>query len=81
MSWSVSGGVALYSWQAGCVVAALSLGVDVVRLVAEWRRDRVVLDLVERAPCGTVVNIYPAELLQVWVGSVERQVRDAPPDQ
>jgi hypothetical protein len=71
--WPVSGGVALCSWQAGCVVAALSLGVELARLAAGWRRERLVLALMDRAPAGTVVTMGPAELpsLRVRVGSKE----------
>jgi hypothetical protein len=70
VTWPLSGGVALYSWQAGCVVTVMSLGIHLLRFAAGCRRDRIVVDLACQAPAGTMVEIGPADwsAVRVWIG-------------
>jgi hypothetical protein len=61
-------GVGVLSWPAACVVAGLHLGLVLVRVLVEGHRRRTLVELVERAPQGTVVVMaQTSELPALWV--------------
>jgi len=61
-------GVGVWSWPAACVAAGLHVGLVLVRVLVEKHRRQTLVELVERAPQGTVVVMAPtSELPALWV--------------
>jgi hypothetical protein len=61
-------GVGMWSWPAACVAGGLHVGLVVVRVLVERYRRETLVELVERAPQGTVVVIAPtSELPALWL--------------
>jgi hypothetical protein len=86
MPCSLIAGVSMWSWPAACLVAAATLMLGGLRLLAELRWRRVALGLAEASPAGTIVDVTESSWLpgvRVRVGPRPRRAcggGDAAPD-
>jgi hypothetical protein len=77
--WVFFAGLHAWSWPLACLAVGALLGLVVIRLLVEAQRRRTLLELVERAPIGTVVVVeQTSELPAMWVW-IGHDVRQLPP--
>jgi hypothetical protein len=76
--WVLLTGLHTWSWPLAYLVVGVQVGLVVLRLLGEAQRRRTLLELVKRAPLGTVtVLAQTSELPAMWV-RVGNESRQAP---